>query len=130
MQEHSDINFSAIMKAAIALLVVAVVVHFVIWAMFNILNAHEAKLDPKPSPMYQANQKPPDPQLQRNPRLDLQMFHAAEQNLLSSYDWVDRQQGIVRIPVTEAMKLIVQKQNALTPQPQTQTQTQESSKQQ
>ena len=122
MQEHSDVNFSGIMKAGIALLIVAVVVHVVIWVMFDVLKSHEAKLDPKPSPMFQKDQKPPDPQLQISPRLDLQKFHAAEQNLLSSYDWVDRQQGIVRIPVTEAMKLVVQKENALTPQPQTQTQ--------
>lgn len=130
MQEHSDINFSAIMKAAIALLIVAVVVHVVIWILFDVLKAREAKLDPKPSPMYQQDQKPPAPRLQENPRLDLQTFHASEQNLLSSYDWVDRQQGIVRIPVTEAMKLLVQKQGAVTPPSQTQPQSQESGKQQ
>jgi hypothetical protein len=126
MQERSEINFSGIMKAAIALLVVAVVVHVVIWILFDVLKAREAKLDPKPSPMYQADQKPPAPQLQITPVLDLQKFHAAEQNLLSSYDWVDRDKGVVRIPVTVAMKLLVEKERTPAAQSQTQPQTQES----
>jgi hypothetical protein len=97
-----------------------VVVHVVVWLMFDVLKAWQAKLDPKPSPMFQQDQKPPAPQLQITPPLDLQKFHAEEQHLLSSYDWVDRSNGIVRIPVTEAMKLLVQRQSKADGQPQTQ----------
>jgi hypothetical protein len=121
MQKRSDINFPVIMKAVIALLVLAVFVHLAAWFMFDYLSARETKLDPKPSPMYQEDQRPPAPQLQVTPTLDLQKFHAAEQNLLSTYDWVDRDKGIVRIPVTLAMKLIVQKRN-LVPSGQAQSQ--------
>lgn len=114
MREHSDINFSAILKWGIGLLVVAIMVHVLIWVMFEFLKAREARLDPKPSPMFQGDQRPPDPQLQVNPALDLQKYRAAEQHLLSSYGWVDPEKGIARIPVSEAMKLVVQKEKAET----------------
>ena len=112
MQEHSDINYSAIMKWGIALLVVAVIVHILMYFLFQFFNAEQTKLDPKPSPMFQKDQKPPDPVLEVNETLALEEFHAQEQNLLSSYGWVDKEKGIARIPVSEAMKLVVQKEKS------------------
>jgi hypothetical protein len=110
MQEHSDINYSAIMKWGIALLVVAFIVHILMYFLFQFLNAQEAKMDPKPSPMFQKDQTPPAPILQTNPALDLQQFRAQEQHLLTSYGWIDKEKGIARIPVGEAMKLVVEKE--------------------
>ena len=112
MQEHSDINYSAILKWGIALLVIAVIVHILMYFLFQYFNAEEAKLDPKPSPMFQKDQTPPEPTLQKNPTLDLQEFRAQEQHLLGSYGWVDKEKGIARIPVSEAMKLVVAKETA------------------
>jgi hypothetical protein len=110
MQEHSDINYSAILKWGIALLVVAVIVQVLMYFLFQFFNAQEAKMDPKPSPMFQKDQRPPEPTLQLDPKLDLQKFHAQEEHLLTSYGWVDKEKGIARIPVSEAMKLVVQKE--------------------
>jgi hypothetical protein len=112
MQEHSDINYSAILKWGIALLVVGVIVHVLMYFLFQFLNAQEARMDPKPSPMFQKDQTPPEPRLQRNPPLDLQEFRAQEEHLLTSYGWVDQEKGIARIPVSEAMKLVVEKEKA------------------
>ena len=40
-----------------------------------------------------------------NPKIDEQ--HAREQQVLSSYGWVDRQKGIVHIPIDQAMDIMV-----------------------
>jgi hypothetical protein len=40
-----------------------------------------------------------------NPKID--DLHAHEQQLLNSYGWVDRQKGIVHIPIDQAMELMV-----------------------
>lgn len=49
----------------------------------------------------------PKPVLQIHPRDDLARFRAGEQADLSSYGWVDRGKGVVRIPVGQAMEKVV-----------------------
>lgn len=43
------------------------------------------------------------PRLQIDPPADLAAHRAAERHELTSYGWVDRQQGVVRIPIDRAM---------------------------
>ena len=47
---------------------------------------------------------PPEPRLQTNPAQDLANFLADQHSKLDSYYWVDKQSGIVHIPIGEAMK--------------------------
>lgn len=47
---------------------------------------------------------PPAPRLQSNPQADLRALRAAEDARLSSYGWVDRNKGVVHIPIEEAMR--------------------------
>jgi hypothetical protein len=109
-KQLGDVNFSRIMKAGMILLVVAVVVHLLMWLMFDSLQKYETKIDPKPSPLFQKNQRPPAPQLQVNPTRDYKQLRASEDQVLNSYGWVDSEKGIVRIPISEAMKVVVQKE--------------------
>jgi hypothetical protein len=51
---------------------------------------------------------PPGPRLQTNPGADLQRFRAEEQKRLDTYYWVDRQKGIVHIPIEQAMKKLAE----------------------
>jgi hypothetical protein len=113
VEEHSsDISFSGILKTGVVLLVLAVVVHLLMWLLFDLFNAQEARVDPKPSPMFQKDQRPPDPKLQVSPAQDLQSFRGTEQENLNSYGWVNPEKGIVRIPISEAMKLVVEREKA------------------
>jgi hypothetical protein len=50
---------------------------------------------------------PPGPRLQTNPGADLEQFRAEEQKRLETYYWIDKQKGIVHIPIEDAMKRIV-----------------------
>lgn len=47
---------------------------------------------------------PPEPRLQTYPARDLQAELSRQRNLLSSYGWIDRNQRVARIPITESMK--------------------------
>ncbi len=114
-KQLGDVNFSGVMKAGMILLVVAVAVHLLMWLTFDFFQAREAREDPKPSPMFQKNQRPPNPQLQINEIQDYKKRAAAEDQILNSYGWVDSQKGVVRIPISEAMKLVVQKEKAAAP---------------
>ena len=58
----------------------------------------------------QENRLPPEPRLQTNPREDLrELARAAKTQILDVYGWVDRNAGVVRIPIDEAMKLTLER---------------------
>ena len=109
--ETSDVNIRAIFGFGAALIVVAVFVHFIIWLMFLYFGAREGRAEVRHFPLAatEGNRLPPEPRLQTNPRQDLIDLRTSEDALLNGYSWVDKNQGIVRIPIDEAMKLAVQR---------------------
>lgn len=48
----------------------------------------------------------PQPALQKLPQNDLAQFEAAQLRALSGYAWVDRDHGVARIPIDQAMRMI------------------------
>jgi hypothetical protein len=48
----------------------------------------------------------PKPLLQETPALDLERFRAKEEETLGTYGWVDREKGVVRIPIERAMEIV------------------------
>lgn len=47
---------------------------------------------------------PPGPRLQVDPEADLKAFRAKEERRLDTYYWIDKQHGVVHIPIDAAMK--------------------------
>jgi hypothetical protein len=48
----------------------------------------------------------PKPELQTDPQADLQDFERDQRATLSGYGWVDRSEGIARIPIEQAMQIV------------------------
>jgi hypothetical protein len=109
--EGSDVNVRAILGFGAGLIAVAVLVHLMVWLMFLYFSSAEATRDATDFPLAagQATRLPPEPRLQSTPREDLRELRAREAEVLSSYGWVDRTTGVVRIPIDEAMKLTLQR---------------------
>jgi hypothetical protein len=51
----------------------------------------------------------PEPRLQTAPQVDLATMRAREDAELNTYGWIDRQAGVVRLPIERAMDLVVQR---------------------
>jgi hypothetical protein len=49
------------------------------------------------------------PRLEITPREDLKRFRRSEMQLTSTYGWSDREHGQVRIPIAQAMQMLVHK---------------------
>jgi hypothetical protein len=47
---------------------------------------------------------PPAPRLQTNAAADLQAFREGESKRLNTYYWIDKQKGVVHVPIEQAMK--------------------------
>jgi hypothetical protein len=63
---------------------------------------------PQPSARTQPMQTPA-PGLQYNSPQELQKLRAREHDLLHSAEWIDRPQGIARIPIEDAMQLVIER---------------------
>lgn len=55
-------------------------------------------------PLVQAARIFPAPRLQQNPEADLAAMLADQRGRLAGYAWIDRERGIARIPIEEAMR--------------------------
>jgi hypothetical protein len=51
----------------------------------------------------------PQPQLETDERTELNKIRLGEEDTLSTYDYIDKSAGTVRIPIDRAMELIVQR---------------------
>ena len=109
--EESDVNIRAIFGFGLALIAVAVVVHVLIFGLFQLFEARDGvKVAAKyPLAASQGHREPPEPRLQTDPRQDLADMRAKEDEVLGSYGWVDKNAGVVRIPIDAAMKLTLER---------------------
>jgi hypothetical protein len=110
--ETSDVNIRAVLSFAGGLVVFAAVVYLVVWLLFGYFTRREDRASSArayPLAAEQSDRLPPEPRLQTNPKEDLRDLRGAEDQLLKSYRWVDRNGGVVRIPIDEAMRLTLQR---------------------
>jgi len=109
--ETSDVNIGAVFGFGAALVVVALLINLLTYVLFRYFDAREGR---RVTPQYplaagRETRVPPEPRLQTNPRQDLADFRARERETLTTYGWVDRNAGIVRIPIDEAIRLTLER---------------------
>jgi hypothetical protein len=109
--EESDANIIAVFAFGLGLIVVAAIVSLLIFVLFRYFEVREAARVPLAYPLAVSREGalPPEPRLQTDPREDLADLLAKEDALLTSYGWVDKNGGVVRIPIDEAMKLTLER---------------------
>lgn len=107
--EHSDINIRAVLGFAAGLVVVAIVVHLLMWGAFVWLERVAASNDPQLSPLaVEDGRLPPEPRLLTNEYNVLRDVRSSEMRTLQGSGWIDEAAGIARIPIDEAKKRIVE----------------------
>jgi hypothetical protein len=126
--EESDVNVRALIWFMVAFVIFAAITHaglFMLFKFFRNMERGAAANAPISSvAMPQGADVPATPRLQpfpnrmpgnqimsptrSTPVTDMAEMRAGEQERLNSYGWVDKQHGIVRIPIEEAKKLALQ----------------------
>ncbi|HXF59560.1 MAG TPA: hypothetical protein VN539_07025 [Candidatus Saccharimonadales bacterium] len=107
--EERDLSVRVIVIFAVALVAFGLAAQGLVGALFTRYHVREKQRDTPPSPLREAKFQPSAPRLQVNPAGDLETIRRREKQLLSSYGWVDRDHGTVRIPVDQAMKRIAER---------------------
>jgi hypothetical protein len=109
--ERSDVNVKAILGVGAGLAGITLALAGVVWLLVVFLSNRAADTAPMEFPLAASHEQrlPPEPRLQTNPREDLAALRQSEERLLRSYGWVDKDAGVVRIPIDEAMKLTLER---------------------
>ena len=108
--ELSDVTPAPAIVFGIA---VAILIAGSIFAVISLLNVFETRSveGQKTGPALIDTEQLPltGPRLQADPERDLRELQAADQAVLTSYGWVDRDAGRVRVPIERAMDLILER---------------------
>jgi hypothetical protein len=119
--ERSDIGVSGVLYFLAGLAVVGVVTYLIVAGLYAFL---EKRFESQAtmSPLVTAASKDtrhiqkdypqatfPDPKLEEDERGQLNGSRLSEEQMLSSYDYIDQKSGTVRIPIDRAMDLIAQR---------------------
>ena len=109
--ETSDVNIRGVLAFAAGLAFAVAFVSFLVYGLFGYFSARETRAASPQYPLAAAEDTrvPPEPRLQTNPRQDLEQFRSNEDQILTTYGWVDKNGGVVRIPIDEAMKRILER---------------------
>lgn len=107
--ETRDVHAPGVLAFLVGLGLVIVLVALACWGFFGFDLAHFREPAASPSPFAATRQVPLGPELQVHSREDWLKFREEQQKSLETFGWENRSAGTVRVPIEEAMQLLVKK---------------------
>lgn len=104
--EITDAAPKPLVNVGIAMAVLVTGTFIGIVVLFKVLSYYQPLLDPDPHPLSQARAVSSEPRIQVDPPKQKKSLRDIEDHLLTTYDWVDRDQGMVRIPIVRAIEIL------------------------
>lgn len=108
--ERRDAKIGPLLQFALLLAVVlASTLVGMRWTLHYFVRTEPLGPPAAPAEVVNPNERvlPPSPRLQAQPHLELKEYCQAQETEVSSYGWVDQTSGVVRIPVSQAMDLLL-----------------------
>jgi hypothetical protein len=112
--ETRDLRLTPIVVSGVALLLLVTIAASAMLGLFDFFAAVESRLSPPANPLA-AREGPrlaPEPRLQVDALRDIRELRAAEQEILTTYAWVDQGAGTARIPIARAMDILAERGGA------------------
>ncbi len=109
--ETSDVHFKSVLLSGFGFLVIMVLGLLLSWGVYALFNRYTAAPGSHAETVTNPDlsKQPSGPNLQPDPHAALVAMRRSEDSVLTSYAWISRDSGIVRVPVDRAMKLLVKK---------------------
>lgn len=106
--EKTDADVKPIIQFLVGLGALMVFVMFLMTGFYNLLDSHFGRSEQNVSPLVDVQQIPPGPKLQVNPAEELIEVRSWEEQRLSTYEWIDEDTGVFRIPIDRAMEVVAE----------------------
>ncbi len=109
--ERRDIDLGRLFRIGFVLASIVAMSFVLMWWLFGYLVEHEVKTSSRQHPLADKLRRiePPPPLLQTTPHDDLAALRRYENGLLATYGWIDKDRGVVRIPIEKAMDLLAER---------------------
>src|SRR4029077_4218786 len=107
--EVSDINSKRVARVGLALATVIALALLVTYGLFHYFYSGETRTRPLPSPLSYSREPTPEPRLSVEPGEELKTLRSEEDAMLKSYGWIDRDKGVVRIPIDRALEILAER---------------------
>jgi hypothetical protein len=118
--EHEDLSPRGVFYFMGGLVALVVILYGIIFGMYRALDSYDLTHQPAMSPMVapQADTRNmttentkafPQPRLEKDEGVEFRDELESEDRELATYNWVDKDKGIVQIPIERAKDLIVQR---------------------
>jgi hypothetical protein len=106
--ELTDAAAAPILRFLVFLVVLTLATMGVVVLFYNFLESREAaeKTAMYPLAVGQDRPLPPSPRLQTYPFRDIHDLRREEDRLLTTYEWVDKNAGTVRLPIARAIEIV------------------------
>ena len=115
--EHQDLSPRGVIYFFFGLIALLAVIYGIAFGMYRFLDsynhANQATMSPMVAPEADTRtvsdkdtQAFPEPRLEKNERTELREFIEDQDRKLASYNWMDKDKGIVQIPIERAMQRI------------------------
>jgi hypothetical protein len=103
-----EINVRGIVVSGVALVVVCLAASLLVWWLLKGFERFDEKRDVRLSPIEKAHPQPPPPApvLQTDPVTDMTAMREREDRELNQAAWIDRRQGLVRLPLADAIDIV------------------------
>lgn len=109
--ETSDVHFKSVLLTGLVFMGIMVLGLLLSWGVYSFFNQYTAAPGSHAETMTTPDlaKQPSGPRLQADPHEALMALRRAEDSVLTSYAWVSKDSGIVRVPVDRARELLVKK---------------------
>ncbi len=110
--EKSDVDLRRITYFGASLALSVLVILGLLAGLFVYFSGRELRHGRAPQGIPKSAPETAAPRLQISPSTEMAQMRAAEEKVLTGYAWVDKDKGIVRIPIARAMEIFAQRQTA------------------
>ena len=107
--ETTDVPARPLAQVAIAIAVLVLGSFLAMFILFRIFNYYQPLFDDPPHSLAATRQETTGPRIQIDPPRQKFDLRETEEQILSTYGWVNKDVGLARIPVNRAMELLAEK---------------------
>jgi hypothetical protein len=107
--EENTVELKPIIIFAVVMVVVTIFSFAAMGFLLDFLRLNQQKTDVPLSSLANPNQMPPAPRLQVSPAQDLKQMRQTVDAVVNSYHWIDKDAGIVSIPIDRAIQILAEK---------------------
>lgn len=107
--EVQDVRLRPLVIFALIMLATAVVIHLALWWALRVWTDDPLVVEPQIPPAAVTPPAAPGPGIEPFPWAERDVLLTEQADRLNSYGWIDRETGVVRIPLERAMELLVER---------------------